>query len=135
MVNGVGMTTITRTTTSDAATSGTTTHDSPLHRHRHEDEIMYVIDGDVRVDLGDDSQVVSGGIPHVFQVLSERARFLTVTSGGQGHPTFDQFVRTLGAPTDPSSLPAPVEIDPGHVAPVCADHGIEVLGPPPAPLY
>jgi hypothetical protein len=31
-------------------------------------------------------------------------------------------------------MPAPVEIDPGHVAAVCARHGIEVLGPPPAPL-
>lgn len=114
----------------------------PLHLHRSEDEIMYVIDGEIRLDLGDESQVVTGGavvslphgIPHVFQVLSDEARFLTVTSGATAHPTFDAFVRALGVPTDPTALPAPVEIDPGHVARVCADHGIEVLGPPPAPL-
>ncbi len=114
----------------------------PLHLHREEDEIMYVIDGDIRLDLGDESQVVTSGavvslphgIPHIFQVLSEEARFLTVTSGAQAHPTFDTFVRALGVPTDPQALPAPIEIDPGHVARVCADHGIEVLGPPPAPL-
>ena len=114
----------------------------PLHMHREEDEIMYVLDGEIRLDLGDESQVATGGtvvslphgIPHVFQVLSGEARFLTVTSGAKAHPTFDAFVRALGASTDPTALPAPVEIDPGHVAQVCADHGIEVLGPPPAPL-
>lgn len=114
----------------------------PLHVHRDEDEIMYVIDGEIRLDLGDESQVVSRGtvaslphgIPHVFQVLSDEARYLTVTSGAKAHPTFDAFVRALGVPTDPAAMPAPVEIDPGHVARVCAEHGIEVLGPPPAPL-
>ena len=114
----------------------------PLHMHREEDEIMYVIDGEIRVDLGEESQVVTGGavvslphgIPHVFQVLSDEGRVLTVTSGAKAHPTFDAFVRALGVPTDPAALPAPVEIDPGHVARVCAEHGIEVLGPPPAPL-
>ncbi|MFK8024996.1 MAG: cupin domain-containing protein [Ilumatobacter sp.] len=114
----------------------------PLHMHRLEDEIMYLIDGEMRLDMGDESQVVTGGavvslphgIPHVFQVLSDEARFLTVTSGANGHPTFDAFVRALGVPTDPATLPAPVEIDPGHVARVCAEYGIEVLGPPPAPL-
>lgn len=114
----------------------------PLHVHSEEDEIMYVLDGEIRLDLGDVTEVVSGGavvslphgIPHVFQVISEQARFLTVTSGGGEHPTFDEFVRTLGAPTDPERLPAPVEIDPGRVARVAAEHGIEILGPPPAPL-
>ena len=114
----------------------------PLHLHREEDEIMYVLDGEVRLDLGEESQVVTGGavvslphgIPHIFQVLSDEARFLTVTSGAKAHPTFDAFVRALGVPTDPSAMPGPVEIDPGHVAQVCAEHGIEVLGPPPAPL-
>ncbi len=114
----------------------------PLHLHREEDEIMYVLDGEIRLDLGEESQVVTTGavvslphgIPHIFQVLSDEARFLTVTSGAKAHPTFDAFVRALGVPTDPAAIPAPVEIDPGHVAQVCADHGIEVLGPPPAPL-
>ena len=114
----------------------------PLHLHREEDEVMYVVDGEIRLDLGDESSVVAGGavvslphgIPHVFQVLSDEARFLTVTSGGRGHPTFDEFVLALGVPVDPAAMPAPVEIDPGHVAAVCARHGIEVLGPPPAPL-
>ena len=114
----------------------------PLHVHREEDEIMYVLDGRIRLDVGDDSvfaeigTVVSlpHGVPHVFQVESDTARFLTVTAGRSSAPGFDRFVAALGAPTDIAALPAPVEIDPGHVAAVCAEHGIEVLGPPPAPL-
>jgi quercetin dioxygenase-like cupin family protein len=114
----------------------------PLHVHREEDEILYVIDGRIRLDIGDTAAwaeagtVVSlpHGVPHVFQVESATARFLTVTAGRSAAPGFDAFVRALGTPTDLATLPAPVEIDPGHVAAVCAAHGIEVLGPPPAPL-
>ncbi|TDT14526.1 quercetin dioxygenase-like cupin family protein [Ilumatobacter fluminis] len=114
----------------------------PLHVHQDEDEIMYVLEGEIRLDLGDTSQIATAGsvvslphgVPHVFQVESDQARFLTVTSGGKAHPTFDRFVQELGVETDPTNLPAPGEIDPGHVAQVCAMHGIEVLGPPPAPL-
>ena len=114
----------------------------PLHVHTDEDEIMYVIDGRIRLDVGDEAvyaetgTVVSlpHGVPHVFQIESTTARFLTVTSGRTAKPSFDRFVSALGAPTDLATLPTPVEIDPGHVAQVCAQHGIEVLGPPPAPL-
>jgi quercetin dioxygenase-like cupin family protein len=114
----------------------------PLHLHREEDEIMYVLDGEIRLDVGDASSVATAGsvvslphgIPHVFQVVSTSARFLTVTAGRQQSPSFDRFVQALGTPTEPTALPAPTEIDPGHVARVCAEHGIEVLGPPPAPL-
>jgi quercetin dioxygenase-like cupin family protein len=114
----------------------------PLHLHREEDEIMYVIDGEIRLDIGDRSTVAGPGtvvslphgIPHQFQILSERARFLTVTAGRQQAPSFDRFVAALGSPADPQSLPAPIEVDPAYVARVCAEHGIDVLGPPPAPL-
>lgn len=114
----------------------------PLHVHREEDEIMYVIEGRIRFDL-DDGPVHAGtgtvvslphGVPHIFQVESATARFLTVTAGRRAAPGFDRFVAALGVPTDVASLPTPVDIDPGHVAAVCAAHGIEVLGPPPAPL-
>lgn len=114
----------------------------PLHIHREEDELMYVLDGDVRVDLGETSQVVSAGgvvslphgIPHVFQVLSETARMLTVAAGRSTAPSFDRFVAELGDPIDPQDLPAPIAIDPGRVGAIGAAHGIEILGPPPAPL-
>jgi quercetin dioxygenase-like cupin family protein len=116
----------------------------PLHMHAEEDELMYVLDGELRIDLGEsDSAVVSNGavvtlphgIPHVWQVVSEEARFLTVNAGHRRFPSFDRMVATLGTPTDPRALPQPTEIDPERVAKVCAQHGIEVLGPPPPPLH
>ena len=101
-----------------------------------------MIDGRIRLDVGDDSVFAETGtmvslphgIPHVFQVESYTARFLTVAAGRNAQPSFDRFVAALGTPTELPSLPVPVDIDPGHVAQVCAQHGIEVLGPPPAPL-
>ena len=114
----------------------------PLHVHREEDELMYVVDGTIRLEFGDDvvraqaGSMVSlpCGIPHTFQVESDTARFVTIASGRRSEPSFDRFVTALGTEIADEQLPAPIEIDPGHVAAVCADHGIEVLGPPPAPL-
>ena len=114
----------------------------PLHVHVEEDELMYVLDGEIQIGLGEPATVVATGavvtlphgVAHTWQVVSEQARFLTVNAGRRSRPSFDQFVEVLGTPTDPSALPDPIDIDPVHVAQVCAAHGIEVLGPPPPPL-
>ena len=114
----------------------------PLHVHREEDELMYVIEGTVRLQFGDETVVAETGavvslpcgIPHTFQVESESARLLTVAAGRRLAPSFDRFVATLGDEIDDTDLPEPIAIDPGRVAAVCADHGMEVLGPPPPPL-
>lgn len=114
----------------------------PLHLHRDEDEIMYLLDGTLRLEIdGVERTATTGavvalpaGIPHTFQVTSEMATFLTVAGGGTSAPTFDVFVAALGEPTADATQPAPTTIDPGHVASVAASHGIEILGPPPAPL-
>jgi hypothetical protein len=70
------------------------------------------------------------GHAHTFQVRSETARVFQVSTPGQ----FERFVATLGQPTDTPALPEPEEIDPARVAAVCQQFGIEVLGPPPAPV-
>lgn len=44
------------------------------------------------------------------------------------------MVAALGVEVATPSLPEPAPIDPGRVAEVCEQHGIQVLGPPPAPL-
>ncbi len=113
----------------------------PLHLHREEDELFYVIEGSVRFRLGE--QEVTGetgavlalplGVAHTFQVESPTARFLTVVAGRRTAPSFVELVRHLGVEVPEARLPDPVEIDPGEVAAACARHGVEVLGPPPAP--
>ena len=56
---------------------------------------MYVLEGEIRIDLGGgDSTVASAGaavtlphgIPHMWQVLSDQARFLTVNAGRRNGP-------------------------------------------------
>ena len=115
---------------------------APLHQHEHEDELFVVLDGELRFFLGDDVlEGPAGSIaylaatrPHTFQVVSDTARILNVTASRTHAPRFDEMVSALGVPTDPKNLPAPVPIDPAHVAEVCGQFGITILGPPPAPL-
>ncbi len=110
----------------------------PLHQHDKEDELFYVVEGEIWFSCGDVEAAHGAGAtvwlprgrPHQFQIRSETARVFQVTTPGQ----FDRFVASLGSPIDGPELPDPVEIDPGHVAAVCAQYDIQVLGPPPAPL-
>ncbi len=110
----------------------------PLHRHDIEDELFYVIDGEVWFSCGDAEAVHTTGavawLPrgqaHQFQIRSETARVLQVTTPAQ----FERFVAALGKPAPGPVLPEPEDIDPAVVAEVCAQFDIEVLGPPPAPF-
>ena len=110
----------------------------PLHRHDIEDELFYIVEGEVWFQCGDAEAVHTTGAiawlprgrPHTFQIRSETARVLQITTPAQ----FERFVAALGTPTDTPTLPEPEEIDPAHVAAVCAQFNIEVLGPPPAPV-
>lgn len=114
----------------------------PLHLHHEEDEIMYLVDGTLLLVVnGEEREASAGavvalpaGVAHTFQVTSTEATFLTVAGGRRDAATFDVFVTAMGEPTTTATLPDPVEIDPGRVAAIAAAHGIEILGPPPAPL-
>lgn len=114
----------------------------PLHQHDDEDELLIVIEGEIVFRYGDQESTASAGgmaylprrVPHTFQILSETARSVSITSSETGAPLFDQFVTALSTPTAVATLPDPVEIDGGEVAQVGAAHKIAILGPPPAPL-
>ena len=110
----------------------------PVHRHEAEDELFYLIDGEMWFSCGEVEAVhttgaviwLPRGLPHTFQVRSETARVFQVSTPGG----FEQLVGALGRPTEEPALPKPEPIDPGHVADVCRQFGIEALGPPPAPM-
>lgn len=114
----------------------------PLHCHEDEDEMIVILDGEIAFRSGDVESIgrtgatvhLPRGVPHTFQVLSDTARMISITASASGTPVFDRMVGTLGTPTEDPVLPEPGEIDPAEVASVCGAHGIEVLGPPPAPL-
>jgi quercetin dioxygenase-like cupin family protein len=110
----------------------------PLHVHDIEDELFYIVEGEVWFHCGDAAAVHGSGAlawlprgrPHTFQIRSESARVLQVTTPAQ----FERFVAALGTPMEGSTSPEPEEIDPAHVAEVCEQFSIHVLGPPPAPF-
>ena len=103
--------------------------------------MFYVVEGEVAYTAGESEYrvgpgavvMIPRGTPHTFQVLSDEARLFTITAGSSAAPAFDEFVTALGDELDQPVLPAPVDIDPGHVAAMCDAHGMDVLGPPPAP--
>lgn len=103
---------------------------TPLHLHEQDDEAFYVLSGGMRVYHGEDvSRAEAGafvlldkGRPHAFAVDGDeplRVLQLTWPAG------FEHFVAEVAA------LP-PGAPDPARLAEIAAEHGIQILGPPPA---
>ena len=108
---------------------------SPYHTHHNEDEIFYILEGEMGFVLdGVWSRATAGtcvfgprNIPHGFQVLgSSPARMLLMTTPAK----FEEFVLELAAPAD--APPTPPDL--GTVVEVASRYGIDIHGPlPPMP--
>lgn len=107
----------------------------PLHLHADEDESFYVLAGIVRMQVADDVQTlrtgdaltVHSGVPHSFLIVSDEARFLTITTG-----RFEDVIRAMARPAadeglPPQDEPTPEQID--ALVTACREHGIEFVGP------
>lgn len=111
-------------------------HDMPpLHVHHRDDETFYVIEGEMTLFVGDrkialgkgEAALAPRGVPHVYRVESEQARWLVISTPAG----FEQFVRAAAEPAPSDELPPPGRpFDPGALAQVAAEYGIEILGPP-----
>ena len=113
-------------------------YSSPVHRHDADEEMFFILDGDVRVEISDHTFSAGPGtvaflprqIPHAFVVTSPKARLLTLhTPAG-----FDEFTLAAGsAAHSPFGDPPAGEsiADPAALAAIAASYGIEILGPPP----
>ncbi|MGZ8802395.1 MAG: cupin domain-containing protein, partial [Mycobacterium sp.] len=83
----------------------------PLHRHDAEDELFYLIDGEMWFSCGEVEAVhttgaviwMPRGLPHTFQVRSDTARVFQVSTPGG----FEHFVAALGRSTEEPALPKP----------------------------
>jgi quercetin dioxygenase-like cupin family protein len=112
---------------------------SPLHVHRREDEWFYVMEGELTFWVGGRVIEAPAGafvfgprdVPHTFTVSSEEAHFLLVTEPGG----FEGMLRALGEPAAGLTIPPPPSAPPdiARIAQVCADYGVEILGPPGIP--
>lgn len=111
-------------------------HHMPPHIHEDETESFYMLGGQVSLSIGDGAHIlnagdaisVAAGQVHSFRVLSDEARFLTMTTG-----PFEDMVRSLARPAagpglPPQDEPTPAQID-GLIR-ACAAHGIAFVGPP-----
>ena len=107
---------------------------TPLHRHPEADETVYVLEGEILVNVdGQESRVGTGGltftpkgVPHAFIVVSETARLLTFQTPGIGQA----FYRGASEPaTDDTSE----TVDIARLQAWAKENprGIELLGPPP----
>jgi quercetin dioxygenase-like cupin family protein len=110
----------------------------PYHVHHTEDECFHLIEGElVALVDGDTRRVRAGetvllpkGVPHTYCVVSERARWLVVTTNGD----FEAFVRNVSRPAEAEELPPhsgpPTPAQAAALAELAARHRIELVGPP-----
>lgn len=104
----------------------------PLHVHSREDEIFYVLEGEVVFEIGERREIVSAGgtvflergVPHRYQNFTDReARLLVAVAPGAFH---DFFVELSAATvTAGGRLPA-MDI----LQKIDSRYGIQTLGPP-----
>jgi quercetin dioxygenase-like cupin family protein len=114
---------------------------APLHRHTHEDEYSFVLEGRVGALLGD--EVVYGGTGdlifkprgqwHTFwNAGDEPARILEIISPGGFEGYFERLsdlLASAGGPPDPAKVEEiaaayGLELDPESIPRLCAEHGL-----------
>lgn len=106
---------------------------TPMHLHADVDEALYIIEGEILLNVeGTEHVVAEGGFTfaprgwaHAFAVTSERARLLCIQTPGTGQA----FYRNASVPaTDDTS--APVDFD--RLRDIAVETGATtILGPPP----
>lgn len=110
----------------------------PLHVHHDEDEVFHVLEGRVRLQVGDRTRELATGevgfgpkgLPHGFRVVSPGGARMAITSRGGG---FERMVRRMSRPCDGVRLPeaAPVtEEMQARLGEACEAERITLLGPP-----
>lgn len=99
----------------------------PLHVHLRQDEVFYVVAGEYRFRVGDETFTAKAGdtvfgprnVPHTWLQLSDSGKMLYLV---QPAGTMEEF---FGAMNDLKAPPTEELIQRMH-----AEHGMKVLGPP-----
>ncbi|MEA2973437.1 MAG: hypothetical protein QOG82_1895 [Actinomycetota bacterium] len=114
----------------DTMVKGKTT---PLHAHSEADETVYVLEGEILVNIGGVERGVGAGgmtftprgTPHAFLVVSETARLLTLQTPGVGQAFYRGASEALA--DDGSN-----QVDFARVRQVAIETGgMAIVGPPP----
>lgn len=114
----------------------------PLHVHSHEDELWYILEGEIAFVVGEETVIgtagtmayIPRGVAHTFQVRSETARWFGIGFSGRLDNWFFETGEPAGALTlpPPTSGP-PTEAEIGAIVASLQAYGTETVGPPPAP--
>jgi quercetin dioxygenase-like cupin family protein len=107
---------------------------TPLHRHPEADETIYVLEGEIVVNIGGEERRVGAGgmtftpkgVPHAFLVCSDGARLLTVQTPGIGQAFY------YGA-SEPTTQDTSDTVDIARIQESATENprAIQLLGPPP----
>lgn len=106
----------------------------PTHRHRREDQTLYVISGAITARLEDDERRVEAGeavflprgVAHTFRIEEEGTRLLEINTPGG----FEQFHIDAGEPAPELRMPEPTPPDVERMVATAANYDCEVIGPP-----
>jgi len=113
---------------------------TPLHRHHHEAEAFYLLDGQMTYVAGDQTYELSAGwfmylprgLPHAFRIRGDApARFVALTVPGGLLDLYDE----VGVPAEAMRLPETGEglalaEEIGRWNEVGPRYGLDVVGPP-----
>jgi quercetin dioxygenase-like cupin family protein len=112
---------------------------TPLHRHTHEAEAFFLLDGSMTYRAGEtvyelgagDFIFLPAGIPHAFRVTgTEPVRFVGFTDPGGLFDLYDE----VGIPAEERRLPGadglPMEAEIARWNSVGPRYGLQVVGPP-----
>src|SRR4051794_13862269 len=97
----------------------------PLHRHTREDETIYVLEGDLRIKLGDQLSdappgsfvFIPRGVAHTFQNVGKQPGRMLLTFAPAGMESFFDRLATL------------TSFDPDEFRRAGAEVGTEMVGP------
>jgi quercetin dioxygenase-like cupin family protein len=107
----------------------------PLHVHHDEDEVFYILEGEVDLVCGGERYrgkpgtlaFLPRGIAHTFRVASDGARMLGIGVPGG----FEGMFRDGGRPAEGPGMPPPAgPIDPVALKAITARYNHEIVGPP-----
>lgn len=113
---------------------------APQHIHRHDDEIFFVLDGELRFQVGQEDHLAGPGtvaelprgVDHGFVVRSGTAHFVSVHSPAG---FADQLITAVGTQPQGLVVPPPPDVPPDLAAltATAARYGIDIIGSLPDP--
>lgn len=99
----------------------------PLHKHLHQDEVFYVVDGEFLFQAGDERQTLTAGdtiflprnVPHTWLQLSEKGKLIYLL---QPAGNLEDYFKKMNAFKRPPTFAEDQQVS--------REHGVETLGPP-----